>query len=221
MNSITCSAFVYADCHKCNSTGFLKRKLSGDLYTCNQCNGAGKWIKEFDPNTGNYFSKITLGKSGKFAIVDSEDFEWLSTWKWQYINSGYANRVTNVGGRISVGGAYVNIPMHRAITKCEKGLVVDHINGNKLDNRKENLRVCSHTQNLWNSSYSKRGVSGYRGVSWCNTNQKWLSLIICNGKRKQLGHFHCKHEAAKAYNQKAMELYGSFAKLNVIPDYYL
>lgn len=103
--------------------------------------------------------------------------------------------------------------MHRAVLKAADGMVVDHINHNGLDNRKANLRVATVAQNAWNA---KRpiGRSGYRGVSFDRRTGRWRVAISYCGKRKQLGCFRDKHEAAKAYDRAAMKYHGKFAILN-------
>ncbi len=158
----------------------------------------------------NMTREVPLGKSGKVAIVDADDYEMITRWKWQYIKSGYANRVTNSGGR----GKYINVLMHRVLAKATEDVHVDHINGNKLDNRKSNLRLVSRSLNSANRGISTRNTSGFKGVSWENRSKKWLALVIKDGKRYQVGKFDDVISAAKAYNKKALELFGHHAKLN-------
>ena len=105
--------------------------------------------------------KIKLTK-GKYALVDDADFSRLNQWKWCYNENGYATRGTHKrinGERISI-----NYSMHRLINKTPDNLFTDHINRNKLDNRKSNLRTITHQQNCFNLSPGKRNKSGCRGV---------------------------------------------------------
>lgn len=152
--------------------------------------------------------KIVLTK-GKYAFVDDEDYEIISKTKW-YAGSRKGQDkyyAMNWKGR-----------MHRFILKAKKNQEVDHINGNTLDNRKENLRICDSSQNKANSVISSRNTSGYKGVyrSKTNKHKKWIANIKAYGVVYRLGYFHKKEDAAKAYNKKAIELFGEFARLNEI-----
>ena len=103
--------------------------------------------------------------------------------------------------------------------KPPKGYVVDHINGNKLDNRKQNLRFVTQQQNCFNSKRKKphpnsKNPSHYKGVSWRNDRNKWRSTITKDGKRIYLGLFENAQDAALAYNKAAKKYHGKYAKLN-------
>lgn len=164
--------------------------------------------------------EIPLTNSDKVAIVDDDMYEELSRWKWHLSTSGYAHRTPSV--YTSNGRTSKHIPMHRHILGLgsikEDPVHVDHINGNTLDNRRENLRIATCSQNSANRRMRKDNTSGYKGVSWRKQRQKWEAYITINGKRKLLGLFDCKHEAARAYNEAAIKLFGEFAKLNEIPS---
>jgi len=95
---------------------------------------------------------------------------------------------------------------------------IDHVNGDRMDNRKENLRPCTRAQNNMNKHGNKRNTSGYKGVSWCKRDRKWVANIFYNRKHIFLGRFKNIHDAARAYNAKATELFGEFAHLNRIED---
>lgn len=106
--------------------------------------------------------------------------------------------------------------MHRLIMNTPEGMLVDHINHDCLDNRKSNLRICTHAENARN----KRpviGTSKYKGVYWDKTNKKWEAHIRKGKDVKYLGQFKCEKKAALAYNEKAKELFGEFAYLNTTP----
>jgi hypothetical protein len=146
--------------------------------------------------------EIQLTK-GKSVMVDDEDYEWLNQWKWHYHN-GYATRKP-VSGRVF---------MHRSIMHTPKGMQTDHINGNKLDNQKSNLRVCTSQQNKLNKPKRLDNTSGYKGVTWRKDKNMWQSQIMFNGKRQYIGYFDDLEVSARAYDKKALELFGEFAWLN-------
>lgn len=103
------------------------------------------------------------------------------------------------------------ILMHRFIMDCPKGMVVDHINGNPMDNRCSNLRICTQAQNSLNNRGPKfSSKSGHKGVYWHKAAQKWCAEVVLDGKKYYLGLFKKKLDAAEAYNKKAKELHDSF-----------
>ena len=106
--------------------------------------------------------------------------------------------------------------MHRLILNAKKGEQVDHINRNGLDNRKKNLRLCSHSQNGINRPFQKNNSSGFKGVHKYKYGGKWEVSIEKGGKNFYVGVFSDKKEAALAYNKKAKELFGEFAYQNPV-----
>jgi len=128
--------------------------------------------------------KIKLTK-GKCAMVDDEDFEYLNQWKWNVSTSGYARRILYVKGL----GAQGNVYMHRLINETPVELFTDHINQNKLDNRKSNLRVVTKSQNGMNRGKSKNNQSGVKGIYWDSWAKKWRAEIMVNGLRIRLGRY--------------------------------
>ena len=105
---------------------------------------------------------------------------------------------------------------HAIVGKPQKGKVVDHINHNGLDNRKENLRLVTRSQNNQNSRSNKNSSSQYKGVYWYKSYNKWRAKLAHRGKSIHVGYFSCEHEAALAYNKKALELWGENAHLNEV-----
>lgn len=153
-----------------------------------------------------WFSFIPLTQ-GKYAIVDTEDLDKVSDLKWYYYG-GYAKRVVRMGNTRRV------VYMHRVITNASDGQEVDHINGLKYDNRKSNLRLCNRKEQQFNMSMHRDNKSGYKGVSF--QRGKWRARLTTGGKEWDLGRYGTPLEAAKAYNEKAKELFGEFAYLNPV-----
>lgn len=155
--------------------------------------------------------KIKLTQ-GKFALVDDEDFEELSKYKWvadNFHTVWYARRYIKLAR-----GKYSSIRMHRVIMKAPKGVEIDHINCNGLDNRKENLRFCTSSQNKYNKPKRKSGSSKYKGVH-AYYDGRWAVHIQAAGlKMKQIGVFNTQEEAARAYDAAARKYHGEFAYLN-------
>lgn len=151
--------------------------------------------------------EIPLTK-GKVAIVDDEDYVRLAKYKWHLFSRGYAARGIWENGKVKA------IYMHREILNVESGFVTDHINGDKLDNRRQNLRICSQLENTRNRK--KRGDCKlqFKGISKNNGSQNFSSNIKIKGERISLGSFKTQLEAAKAYDQAAIKYYGEFARLN-------
>lgn len=155
--------------------------------------------------------EITLTK-GKSTMVDDEDYELLNKFIWNAHRYGSKFRAIT-----KKGPEGKEILMHRLIMKAPKGMEVDHINHNPLDNRKNNLRLASRADNQKNQpQLRKNNKSGYKGVSWYKPSKRWQVHINILGKRKHLGHFINIIEAAECYNKAALEIYGSFACLNII-----
>jgi two-component SAPR family response regulator len=146
---------------------------------------------------------------GKVAIVDDEDYEELVKHSWHVTAQGYAAR------RVTI--SYYNstiVSMHRTVMCYEGDLLVDHINGDKLDNRKENLRLATVAQNVMNSA-KRSGV--YKGVSRSSKN-RYRSRLTYKGKELNLGVFESSHDAARMYNFWAHDLFGEYATLNKISE---
>lgn len=147
---------------------------------------------------------------GKEAIVSDEWYEILNAFKWNYHSGGYAKRMMTLPD-----GRRCNVFMHRVIAQTPEGMDTDHINGNKLDNRVENLRVCSRAENKHNIGLISTNKSGYKGVSFNSHAGKWMAQILVNGEHRYLGLYTDPIEAAKAYNLAAVELQGEFARVNL------
>ena len=148
--------------------------------------------------------KILLSQ-GKVAVVDDEDFEHINQFNWCYSNQGYAVRHEQ-------GHHQGLLLMHRIILPPPDEMEIDHINHNGLDNQKNNLRICTRSQNLQNRFIFKNNSSGYKGIY--PDRNKWRVQIRINKIKINLGSFSSPHEAALAYDKAAKELFGVFAKTN-------
>lgn len=153
-------------------------------------------------------SKLIELTQDKFAIVDDEDYYFLIQWKWCYWD-GYARRTQKLPSKTSK-----TIFMHRVINKTKEGLFTDHINRNKLDNRKSNLRNCNKGQNRRNSNPHKNSSSLFKGVCWAKARNKWRADCNAFGERKFLGHFTCEIEAAKAFDAYLLNISSDINYLN-------
>jgi hypothetical protein len=163
--------------------------------------------------------EIPLGR-GYTAVVDDEDYEQLSRHKW-YVYDHRENR-SIYARRVSLGkmADKKHVSMHREIMGFPDS-PVDHINGNGLDNRRCNLRLCSHSGNSQNRRPNQKPTaSGYKGVWWRKKGVQWEARIRADGKEYRLGYFKDSVAAARAYNDAAVRLHGEFAQLNVIPDLF-
>lgn len=159
--------------------------------------------------------KIKLTK-GQYALVDDEDFERLNSHAWyasfQSSNGKYFAESHTCGREL----ASPTRKMHRILTNAPQGMEVDHINGNSLDNRKSNLRVCSKSENMRNRDTPVHNKCGYKGVH--RNGKRWRARITVNGVIIELGYHDSPEDAARAYNLVAPKYHGEFAKLNIIKE---
>ena len=151
--------------------------------------------------------------TGQYALVDNEIFNWINQWQW-CVDKGYAVR-----GKSKKNGKQVsNIRMHRAIVETyqsiDKSVYIDHINGNKLDNRKVNLRVVNQKQSAINRPIMSGSRVKYKGVTY--EKMKYRARIYPDGKAISLGSYDTPEEAAEAYNRAAEQYYKQYARLNNI-----
>jgi hypothetical protein len=154
---------------------------------------------------GGHMKAIHISK-GQVVLVSDEDYERVNEYKW-YAHESKTNGVhyryyacrkdwhpstdrqtTMSDGRV-VNGYYTIMRMHRFIIDCPRDKEVDHIDGNGLNNQRENLRIVTRLQNMWNQRTRKTSKSGYKGVSWDTKPKKWRATITVNHKMVNLGRF--------------------------------
>ena len=157
--------------------------------------------------------RIKYKKTYKYTLLDDKDFTLLCSRHWRIqksLNTFYVAR------HVNVSGVWKTSLLHREIFgKICSNMQIDHINGNGLDNRRKNLRVCSSSQNQGNRrKSSKKTSSNYKGVYFHKKNARFVATIFCNRKHYFLGSFKQEKNAAKAYDIAATKLFGDFAKLN-------
>lgn len=146
---------------------------------------------------------------GRVALIDEDDFTNFGGYKWSLTGDRYVTRRALVDGRPRT------IYLHRAILDAPKGIFVDHVNGDGLDNRRANLRLCQMSQNIGNSHKWRRPTSSrYKGVCWSKQAGRWQANITINRRMLHLGHFRNEIDAAVAYDRAAIEAFGPFARIN-------
>lgn len=196
------------------------RRSSGVLYVTGVARLASG-LRVASQRTSIVAREIQLTR-GKVAIVDDEDYDRLHAFKWLAIEnrkggvwyaartiSGRRKNGTRKGGR--------TILMHREILNTfDRAIETDHINHNGLDNRRQNIRTASASNNRANLIKRKKRTSWYKGVSWDKTIKKWRATITHLGKHHFIGRFATENQAAVAYNKKADALFKEFACTNVI-----
>ena len=174
-------------CPKCKFEAFGLRRV-------NEAKERRSLIKIKQPSE----YKIIPLTRGKSTLVDNEDYNDLSRFNWRINAHGYAKN-DKVG------------LMHRYLLSVPKNKVVDHINGNPLDNRRINIRICEQSENARNQKIKK---SKYKGIYFDKRSNKWISRITLNYKGIHLGSFNTKEEAALAYDKAAIKYHGEFSNLN-------
>lgn len=149
--------------------------------------------------------KIPVGNT--YSLIDEEDLQLASSYKWYLTSHGYAANKSKKQ----------IVYLHRLLMKAPNGLQVDHKNMDRLDNRKNNLRLCTIGQNRQNEKKRKiKSSSKYKGVYFCkNRNKPWCVQIRKEGIKITIGYFKTEKEAAEAYDKHAKLFYNEFARLNL------
>jgi hypothetical protein len=149
--------------------------------------------------------KIVYATTGEAYKVDDNMFDMINQYSWNRTYMGAAQ-------------AYIDsdrIYMHHLVLPRKDNLIVDHIDGDRTNNQRSNLRLATYSQNSANRKKT-HGTSIYKGVSWYEKQDKWVMKWYEGGRQLHGGYFDCEHDAAKAYNREMFRVHGEFAKLNVI-----
>ena len=210
----TCHNCVYSCCDpevwlRCAWRGepFLPRCANHPLWPGRMHDVSGVPCRNYRPKPvlpeGDNVRLIPLG-DGFYAYVDAKDYDSLSQWEWHLNGAGYAARYQR----------NKRIYMHREIMQPPPGMVVDHIDGNKSNNCRFNLRVCTRLENQHNKRKCRNTTSHFKGVSYHKRSRKWLSAFGFEGSVVKLGYFSDELEAARVYDHAAVAYFGEFARLN-------
>jgi ribosomal protein S14 len=181
---------------------------NGAIHNCQECGRKRAGELNSKPERVNYEEMnghvVCTIANGVSFLIDETDYPLVSKYCWQY------NRPRN----------YIFMskrpqkPLSRFLLDCPVGLEVDHINHNRLDNRRNNLRIATRAENQANVSLKSTNTSGYKGVSFCKQTKKWRASIGKGKLQITIGRYDTREDAAKAYDIKAIELQGEFACLN-------
>lgn len=159
---------------------------------------------------------ISLSR-GLYTMIDEEDFDRVSAYTWHAsgrYGGFYASRTYQQDSR------KISVYLHRFLMDAQPGQEVDHINGDRLDNRRTaNLRICTHGQNMANAKGRDYGRSAYKGVSPVTQTGRWAAFIGGHASHEYVGTFNTDVEAAEAYDLAARARYGAFARTNFPPDH--
>ena len=143
-------------------------------------------------------------------LIDAEDLAKISEISWFKGKRGYP--IGHTSRKLKDG--HKTIPVHKKILALTESCDVDHISGNKMDNRKSNLRICTHQQNMFNQKMRSTNTSGFYGVSFHSSAGKYEAYIHVNGKKHYLGIYGSLKDAADARDRAAVRFFGKYAKLN-------
>jgi hypothetical protein len=143
---------------------------------------------------------------GRHAIVDDDVHEELSRFSWWFGNGGYAQRTEKRRGEKR------NVMMHHHVLPRLPEFQIDHINGNKLDNRRSNLRYATASENHINKGLIRSNTSGFTGVSWRANRGRWKAYFKKNGRQIYVGQFKTREEAARARDAAVRDAFGEFSR---------
>ncbi len=208
-------------CSKCKTAklpvDFHRHKKSADglQHYCIACVNKVPYRRvpnEYDLCNGVVTITIHSDKHGIYqSQIDCIDYPVVKKYYWSLYISEKSNTQYLQSRRKEK-----KIWLHRLITDAPTNYDVDHIDRDGLNNRRDNLRVCTHSQNLCNQ-HGTRGSSKYKGVYWNKNQRRWIAYIKTNGKQVRLGSYRDENKAAEAYNCAALNYHGEFARLNEVP----
>lgn len=158
--------------------------------------------------------QISLGNCDLFVTVDDADFEYLSQFKWRRSFTRSRQNPKIYAIRHIRGDDNAGLLMHRELLQPQRGRIIDHINGNGLDNQRANLRICSIAENSRNRGVPLKGSSPFKGVCLEKASGRYVAKITVNYKAIALGHYHDPVDAAHAYDAAARKYHGEFAYFN-------
>lgn len=159
--------------------------------------------------------KKRKNKGKYFAMVDDEDYEWLSRFNWHVKKTRWTNYAARNTERDKITRKQKSIKMHREILGIvDSNIDGDHIDFNGFNNQRNNLRVSTEAQNACHTRSRVGSTSKFKGVCWREMDKKWYAQISINKKVIHIGRYDSQEEAARAYDRKAIELHGEFAVLN-------
>lgn len=152
---------------------------------------------------------------GKYALVDDEDWPMLNQWKWNANKSRSGVFLYAKRGQVLPNRKHITLSMHRVILNVTDRFVhVDHIDHDGFNNQRSNLRLVTRGQNGYNRLLSRNSTSGFKGVSWAKRHKKWWVKITFEKRQIFAGLYDDPVSAAKAYDVKALELFGEYALTN-------
>lgn len=201
-------------CAFCSKLFELPQRFEGERCcsrTCRHALRASRTRTQQPPPAAEGTILLPLGH-GRFTVIDAELAPLLNQWAWHYHRT---SKVRDIGyaARTIAGG--VMLYLHREILDAPDDIGVDHRNGDRLDNRRDNLRLANQTQNLGNAGgLWSSNTSGFRGVSFHKRTGRWRATIRVHGKQHELGTYRTPHEAALAYDQASRENFREFARQN-------
>ena len=158
------------------------------------------------------WERLFISRKGRVyeVLCDVDIHEQVKNYAWFISKAGYAF------SRMGKGRKGKWVYLHRYVIEAKQGDQVDHIDQNKLNNLRANLRLCTSQQNKWNIGLTKRNSSGYKGISWDKKNKKWEANIRIDRKNHKIGRFDSKELAALAYNEVVEQHRGEFAVMNEV-----